>query len=884
MRLLAVTVRNYRRHQNRRIDLDPARTLIGGPNESGKSTLVEAIHRALFLRAKGNSKDHREMQSLTHEGKPEVELEFEVGGHRYTLLKVFKGTSGTARLTQAGGGTWQGDEAEERLASLLRAGGGSNKLSDQWSHLWVWQGGSAEDPLKPAQAERDSLMQRLQDQGGAAVIQSPLDTRVAAVFAEQVKQIFKANGDPSVTSDLGRAIQAETAAQTAETQARLVSENLQQAATDHEQASAQLIEAEAALKALEPQREELTRRAAEITTLRQQEQEHSRLAEEARKAYDTHVQAAQMLTDLQGKTASLRSALAPRQAKFKTLQEQQGAHQQAAHDAEVNHRTAEEALSQARAQHDLAQAAMTLTEKQRALAQVKQRDQQITQLNEQQGEIAKKAEALPKVDAPMLKQLQDLENQQATARAVLDSVAAEIEVLASAAPVQLGDDILLVGQKQTLTGEAVLSVGDTRLRIRPGGGTTLAQARQKADDCRAKLQEALSGLSVKTVADAAAASSARAQFQSDWKALQAELKGLGAEKIQAEFAAAEREHAAAQAELDRRKLAAATADAPCDLATSQRALQEAENQQASSRRQRDQALTTFKNSEAACAKLTAALRQEEQEIQALEIRLQMLLERDGDESARAQVFQTLTLQKSTAEQQLAATRHTLAALEPQHLESDQARHERSWKSQTELRQQAHDRRTAAAALLRHDGSSDPAAALALAEARHRQAQQHRQALERQARAIRRLHELILQEQQVLADQFTRPLADRVTGYLQRLFGQDVQVQVGMKDHSFESLSLSRQGGSAFAFDALSQGAREQIAAAFRLAMAEILAESHDGSLPVVFDDAFAHSDPARVQSLQRMLDLAASRGLQILLLTCTPAEYAALGAKDVRLP
>ena len=74
------------------------------------------------------------------------------------------------------------------------------------------------------------------------------------------------------------------------------------------------------------------------------------------------------------------------------------------------------------------------------------------------------------------------------------------------------------------------------------------------------------------------------------------------------------------------------------------------------------------------------------------------------------------------------------------------------------------------------------------------------------------------------------------------------------------------------------------AIAFRLAMAEILAQEHDGCLPVFLDDAFTNSDPVRVALLQRMLDLAATRGLQIILLTCTPNDYSAFGAGETRLP
>ncbi len=79
------------------MDFDPERTLIGGPNESGKSTLIEAVHRALFLKAQVTGEPQRSMVSRTYPGHPEVELEFEVQGVRYHLLKRFSGQSDIAR-------------------------------------------------------------------------------------------------------------------------------------------------------------------------------------------------------------------------------------------------------------------------------------------------------------------------------------------------------------------------------------------------------------------------------------------------------------------------------------------------------------------------------------------------------------------------------------------------------------------------------------------------------------------------------------------------------------------------------------------------------------------------------------------------------------------
>lgn len=108
----------------------------------------------------------------------------------------------------------------------------------------------------------------------------------------------------------------------------------------------------------------------------------------------------------------------------------------------------------------------------------------------------------------------------------------------------------------------------------------------------------------------------------------------------------------------------------------------------------------------------------------------------------------------------------------------------------------------------------------------------------------------------------------------------------LEESQFLGFQVARLGHEVAAcqFDQLSGGTRERLAAAFRLAMAVILAEDHDGCLPVVFDDAFAYSDPERVQMLQRMLGLAANRGLQIIVLTCSPVGYAALGAKKITLP
>jgi DNA repair exonuclease SbcCD ATPase subunit len=219
------------------------------------------------------------------------------------------------------------------------------------------------------------------------------------------------------------------------------------------------------------------------------------------------------------------------------------------------------------------------------------------------------------------------------------------------------------------------------------------------------------------------------------------------------------------------------------------------------------------------------------------------------------------------------------------LEGDRTRIGRAIKERTNEQNDAGKQIAVAKATLSSDGSEDPATDLATAEAKARSATEHRSSVQRQSQAIALLDQLFQEEQHSLAAQFTQPLADKISGYLQCIFGAGACAQVDLENNEFTGLRLSRPGfgGAPFAFDALSGGAKEQTAAAVRLAMAEVLAADYGGCLPVVFDDAFAYSDPERVNQLQRMLDLAATRGLQVIVLTCNPTDYASLGARTVTL-
>ena len=273
MRIRSVTVRNYRVHRELTIHFDDSRTLIGGPNECGKSTLVEALHRALFLKAKVSGDAQKSMVSTLFAGAPEVVVAFTAGEREYLLAKRFSGGNGTTTLAEVGGATWHGEEAEARLASLLKVqalGGGrgvGERLFQQWSHLWVWQGCAGDDPSAHANLQKDGLLQRLQQTGGAAALQSEMDSRIAAQFAAARETIFTQAGKPKSGSELDK---AENEANQAETNRQLASERverLRDAVRDFEESTRTSARAAEDLNKLAQQKDEVDARLSRVEEL-----------------------------------------------------------------------------------------------------------------------------------------------------------------------------------------------------------------------------------------------------------------------------------------------------------------------------------------------------------------------------------------------------------------------------------------------------------------------------------------------------------------------------------------------------------------------------------------------------------------------------------------
>jgi DNA repair exonuclease SbcCD ATPase subunit len=861
MKLLSATVRNYRIHHDLNIDFDQDRTLIGGANETGKSTLIEAVHRGLFLKSTVTGEGQKSMVSTLFPGHPEVEVRFAANGSEYHLTKRFSGTGGTTQLVQVGGQTWRGEEAETRLVRLLgveELGGGRgilDRVSRQWSHLWVWQGMSGDDPSEHAASQQAHLLQQLQETGGAVAMQSELDGRVASRLAQARDQIFVRAGSARRGSDLDK---AQTEAEETETTRATASERLdrlRQAVQDFEDASATIQRTTSDLEDLRQQRQSVNEKISNTEELRR--------AEEAQEsALKSAVENLTALEDIEKNIDGLRESISAFQKSLGPKQEEDGRLESALTDSRKRTSDAEREYDESlkktrevRLRRELAAAYVNRFEKEARNKELQSRLERVQALEKNIAGFSEKQAQLASINQEGLVALQELENNLAQASAALNAMAAEVEVVLSDQPVRVGDAELSTGESQTVTEQTEVKVDDLLcMRIHPGGGNSLANAREEVRTLRENLRRSLDEYGLESITKASEVVARRTDLQSRVASAEAALDELDAEDLAETCSSAKDETTAAEADVKRRINQVANAEQPSTLADARAwrdreedALHIVESDETSLKTTRDTLQQEQGDLESELNNLRDTIAEEKGELTGIEAQLKMLLDNHGSDETRAKALEEARKAKKAAVASLSETRATLESLQPDLLETDRERLQRAWDETERQRQDAQTSRAVSQAALRSDGADDPNAALAHAEARLEAATEHLETVSRKAKAIALIDSLFQQEQRALADQFSQPLAQKISGYLQCLFGPDAHAVVTFEDNTFKGIQLVRSGqDSATSFESLSGGTREQVAAAVRLSIAELLAADHDKSLPIVFDDAFAHSDPERM--------------------------------------
>jgi DNA repair exonuclease SbcCD ATPase subunit len=931
MKLLSIAVENYRVLKHASVVFDSSRTVVGGNQEFGKSTLVEAIHNALFLKCRGTGAPHKAMRSDLHPGHPAVTLSFETGGRKYTIKKTFAATAAASSTILAdegpvagmatgsggavtGGRTLQGDEAETRIHELVRAENLGSRVADsrlkmQWAHLWVWQGTSGADPVAHANAEHPAgqLRDRLGRLGGGGVLESSLDARASREIESRHAAIYRHDGGIKTGSGLARADEERQQAEAAFAAATALVEALDAAVATIDSAEHTSATAEAKLVTQTAELEDVTGKLRTVGDLRIQLAEEHAHAREAKAAHDEILKAEAEINDCTTQLAALEQSIEPATKRLAELAAAEAAASKALTEAfdEVD-------SASCRQQQAATTVALLELCEQRARLTVERhglggRCERIDALHGKLAALAVEQKQLPALTADDVSRLDKLERARDAAIATLEAIATKVELVAGPGPVRLAGEPLAEGTAVTITAESELAVGppgrETIFRVSPGGGRSLADATRASQAADRDLTAALDSLKIESVGQARHAFGRLQAIHAEVTAQQGAIDGLGGDTARRDLEALSSKIGSVETEIRRR--GADLESAATDTSSAAPSILQAEaakaaihtklvaahaaRDAASGDAARASAAATAarkRHDEAATARgqVAASIQATRTAIDSLTARRDLLMERFG-------VDRTATI-RARAEHALAtaaaanATQEKLTELAPDSLAREQTRLERAIANLRSQRQDAETARQVAREKLRREGTDDPREDVARAAVRRRLAAATFTNAHREAEATKILARLFAAKKQDVESQFVAPLSGRVADYLRTILGPDTAVEIAYSGGEFGKLAVARGefGSVTWDFSSLSGGTREQVAAAFRLAMAEILAEGHDGTLPIIFDDAFTNADADRQQKLQRLLDLAADRGLQVIVFSCTPEAYAGLGAHHVSLP
>jgi len=916
MRLLDCRLQSLRLHGDLALRFGPGLTLIGGPNETGKSTLVEALHRGLFLKAAASGTPVENLRSRLHSGHPIVELGFEARGERWRLIKRFTGTHGTVTLTPEHGNQLSGAAAEETLATLLgvdeivgskQAG---NVLPSRWAHLWVMQGSAGEDLLSRGGSHYDleALVNRLEEGGGAA-LQSPLDQRVTQDLEALLALNFTGKRDGiKKNSPLWQAQQTLTRCELerAQTRARLA---------DYELASDDLARTEEALRAirhqqlpaLEAERQNLLR-AAEA--LRQCD---AAIALRSRDLMPLRLQHQDLQQD-QGEFHQLEQDLAAGQQHQLALNgnRQQAKSDLLALDQELSSaRAALTTLSQ-QLEGTLQRGQLVLKRKEHSrLGAERQRlEQQWQQQRQRQNSrraLHNQLAALPLVNAEGVADLRQRQTTLRDARTRFQALATGVLLLQANQSVRIDGESLEPGEERRLSRAFQLEVADgVCLRISPGGGEALGDGEAALGAAEADLRQALQKLRLDSVEQAEELARQRESIERQLAALEMAERASGDGQaapspsapaplsLEQKIADLDTNLAELDTELAALEMLQQSLEAehplPVDeagLDNLHRQLQQTYRQQRGSRQSAEQEVQQLETrrlqlsrSEAEAAQALAAL---EAELRTRQERQRALLERRSSGQALADALQVIERQRLEAEAELVELERQRQTLQPGDAE---ARLQTIKLEIDNLHQQSAQRAEnlgAARERCERISAEAPHAAVERAQVAHAAAVAEHRAIERLTEAQKLLAQLFTAARSDLSSRYSQPLARSIERFLLPLLPDGPRCQLEFEQaKGFSGLQL-RRSGEYFPFSQLSGGMREQLAAALRLAMADVLKGGHDGCLPLIFDDAFTNSDLERLDGLKTMLREAVQGGLQVILLTCHPESYQDLAATAVDL-
>lgn len=892
MKLRSLTVHQFKKFADPvRLDgIEDGLNVVVGPNEMGKSTLLDALRAALFERHNSSAQPIRALQNVRNQAAPVVELAFELEDGVYRIRKRFL-KKAYAQLDCPDGRRLEGDAAEEALRELLNftepgKQGAKPETLGMWNVLWVQQGQSF-GALEIPDAARSNLHNALEAEVGRVLGGSrgqKLPQRIEQQLSEFVTpSTNRPKGDYKVQIERQSALEKEL-------------EELRRRRTDLSRA----------LEELEDAQEKLTRLSsgeqdkADKEELAAARKRQTQLAE-----LEARIEAAESELELRkGKLEQAQRILSERgQLKEKIDLEQQALQQsqKSLEDAQAQEEQARKKLEGLRAairsaEQAVAKADDGVTGNRRLLTAVGYKEQ-IADLDKrlekaQQAEArqreAQQAAAAILVTDEVIEAIREAAKDLDTMEGRLSAAATRISFDMSPECLSRIDVQGVERAPEQTTIEVVepasLSIPDYgRVSIEPAikDRDTLLQDQR---DSRKALQKFLEEAGAKSLKDA------EDQYHRRQSLLQ--NAELARQEVELNAPAEDEREAGAQALADRvaglkqrlqRQLEDLDLEKLPDRKETEEALRQAEEQAVSAREE----LETVR---AGLAGPEEVLNWAQSELGAAKSRCNESRERlEGlhkqlKEAEEARSVEALQADVQTVRNEIARQEEVLEELKGQRTEETlpqlEARIERLEKALQERREKREAVKVQISGL---KSRVEAAEGVGLDEEIEKKAREHElceadvSRMKREVDVLSRLLKTLRDAEQEAKERYLSPVLNRVRPYLQLLFpGADIRI-----DENLRITEVVRAEGYEEAFHDLSMGTQEQIAILVRLAFAEMLTEQGQPAT-VILDDALVFSDDSRIGRMFDILNHAA-RNTQILILTCRERLFEELGGQSLSL-
>ena len=886
MKLRSLSVNHFRKFTElTRLDgIGDGLNLVIGPNEMGKSTLLDALRAVLFERHGSRAGVIRSFRNDRSGNAPVVKARFEIDGGEYTIAKCFL-SSPYARLECPDGVTLEGDGAEAELRDLLGfSKSGSRGADDEsvgmWGLLWVQQGDSFDAP-KISDSARSNLGSALESEVGEVlggrrgrelpqIIEQQLGEWLSAArrqprgeyrealdelggLEEQLEELRLRRGELSET--LAALEQAEQRAQ------RLASG--EQDAWDHEQL-------QGARAALQREVELAARIMGEETTL-----------ELRRRTHDEALRAVAERTAQRERLAAEETALARDRG---ALAEVEAADRDALAQLErLRERRRETAEAEVRAQtadarcRDIVSAIGDAQQIERLAAA---RDAAL-EAAEQLSEARREVEALA-VTTELVERIRGEERRLQRTEAQIGAVATRISF---DIPPDQADGIAVDGAPLAQLDGAVDAVEPLTIAI-PERGRIVIQPniensgdllRERAE-AAAALQTALGEAGASSLADAEADLRRRERLEGTMQLAQERLAGHAPQGVAAlaDQLAGRRQRLDGLTKALELDALPPSSEAEAEAQRAREALADTRQAAQLARDAYDERDRSLAEHRQRLSDLRAAVRQADEQIARQREELELAAEDASDDQLAA----TVAGAARRAEEQEQVIAELRRGRPENARELAEARIERLERA---IEQRRRDRSAVQAEIsgLQQRLEVQEAAGIdeeiALTERRHEQAEARVARMERQIE-VRELALGALQEaEQEAKERYLAPVRERVRPYLQMLF-PDAALDM---DEDLQITGISRTADHSESFEHLSMGTQEQLAVLIRLAFAELLAEQGQPAA-VILDDALVFSDDRRMQTMFDILNVAARR-VQIIVFTCRAQLFEGLGAERLTL-